>query len=406
MPDHIGLRFVSLLGLATMLALAWLVSENRRVIPWRVIFWGLGIQFAIGILLLLTPLEDYVFAGMGKAVELLSAASAQGAGLLFGKLTDIGESGPMMAFQVLPVIILVSAISALLYHFRIIQAVVHVISWVMRRTLKTSGAETFCAAMLIFLGIESVSTVRGYLQNMTRSELCTIMTTFMATIAGSVLVIYAQFGVEPGHLLAASLMSAPAAILISKIMVPETGTPETAGKERVRVEVDTQNSFDALSRGATEGMTMALSVGAMLIVFIALIYLVDHAFLALVGRPFTAVMGLVFRPFAFLLGVPLKDVPVLAELLGTKTVLNEFIAYEQLRPLVEGGTLAPRTVTIATYALCGFANPGSLGIAIAALAALVPERRKEVTSLGLRSLIGGTLACFSTACVAGILLHG
>lgn len=365
-----------------------------------------------------TPLERYVFAGMRAAVDLLTASTLEGARFVFGSLTQPvtfakdavpGSEGEftinaLFAFQVLPVIIFVSAISAILHHLRIIEFVVRGIAWAMRRTLRTSGAETFTAGLLIFMGIESVTAIRGYLSHLTRSELLTVMTTFMATIAGSVMVVYSTFGAEPGHLLTASLMSAPAAILIAKIMAPETGEPDTRTGKSMVYRVETHNIFDAATRGTADGLNIALHVGAMVMVFIGLVYLLNTTLAAVSGYTFMDVMGFLFWPFAWLMGVPTSDVTALAKLLGTKTVLNEFIAYLDLRTAIAEHTLSPRTVTIATYALCGFANPGSVGIMIAGLSALVPERRAEVTQLSLRALVGGTLACFITACVAGVLI--
>lgn len=399
------LRVTSLFGLILLVGVAWALSENRRAISWRFVGWGLGLQFVIGVLLLLTPLERPVFAGMAKVVDVLTAATLAGAGFVFGKLADFSASGSMLAFQVLPVIIFVSALSSLLYYLRVIPVVVQGVAWCMRRTLKTSGAETLGTALLIFMGIESLTAVRAYMRNMTRSELCTLMTAFMGTIAGSVLIIYANFGVQPGHLLAASLMSAPASIMFAKLLVPETETPETSGDTRAKVEITSRNMFDALTDGATLGLQVALQVGALLIVFVGLVYLLNALCGAVTGYTFTDLMGIAFRPVAFFLGVPLKDVAAVGNLLGTKTVLNEFLAYEQLAPMISEQALTPRSITIASYALCGFANPGSIGIAIGGMAGLAPERRPEITALGVRSFIGGTLACFSTACVAGILIH-
>lgn len=396
---------MSLIGLVLLVGIAWAISENRRAISWRFVVWGLGLQFIVGVLLLLTPLERPVFAGMAKVVDVLTAATLAGAGFVFGKLADFSASGSMLAFQVLPVIIFVSAISSLLYYLRVIPVVVQGVAWCMRRTLKTSGAETLGTALLIFMGIESLTAVRAYMRNMTRSELCTLMTAFMGTIAGSVLIIYANFGVQPGHLLAASLMSAPASIMFAKLLVPETETPETSGDTRAKVEVTSRNMFDALTDGATLGLQVALQVGALLIVFVGLVYLLNTFCGAVTGYTFTDLMGIAFRPVAFFLGVPLKDVAAVGNLLGTKTVLNEFLAYQQLAPMIADKALDPRSVVIASYALCGFANPGSIGIAIGGMAGLAPERRPEITALGVRSFIGGTLACFSTACVAGILIH-
>lgn len=397
------LRFISLLGLLSMVLLAWALSENRRKVSLRIIIWGLGLQFAIGLLLLKTPIRGVVFEGMSSAVDLLVSSTLEGAKFVFGALPDDPTIGAIFAFQVLPIIIFVTAISAILHHLRVIQVVVGAIAWCMRRTLKTSGAETLGVGLLVFLGIESVSAIRVYLADMTRSELLTVMTTFLATIAGSVMVTYATFGAEAGHLLTASLMSAPAAILMSKLMVPETEEPQTSGATRVRVQVDSHNLFDAITRGTNQGLQMALAVGAMVLVFVALIALLDIIFQGVTGYAFVEILGVAFRPVAYMLGAPPEDVRVLGQLLGKKTVVNEFLAYLDFQQAVADGTLSPRGALIATYALCGFANPGSIGVMIAGLDVLIPDRRAEITQLSIKAFLAGTLACFSTACVAGIL---
>jgi concentrative nucleoside transporter, CNT family len=397
-------RAVSALGLLCLIGIAWALSERRRAVNVRLVLWGVGLQYLLGALFLLTPLQRPVFAAAQSGVEVLTAATLAGAGVVFGRLASFADSGSILAFQALPVIILVSALSAVLYHYRVIQAAVHAVAWVMRRTMGTSGAETFSAAIQILLGIEAMAALRGYVSTMTRSELCAVMITFMASIAGSVMVIYARFGVEPGHLLIASLMSAPAALCIAKLLVPETREPQTSGAVRVRLPVDSRNVFDALSRGTADGLQMALNVGAMLIAFIAVVFLLNHACEAVCGRSFTLLAGYAFRPFAWLMGVPSPDVAAVGELLGTKTILNEFLAYQQLQPLIAAGALSPRAVTIATYALCGFANPGSLGILLAAMTNLAPERRDDIVTLGAYAFLGGVLCSFMTACVAGTLI--
>ncbi len=396
-----GLRLVSVVGLVAFLALAWALSENRRAISWRIVAWGLALQFALALVILRAGFAEPIFNAVRAVIGVLTDATVAGAEFVFGPLADPGDA--ILAFHVLPVIILVSALSAMLYQLRIIQGVVHAMAWVMRRTLKTSGAETFGAALLVFLGIESVTALRGYISNMTRSELCVLMTAFMATIAGSVMVVYAAFGAEPGHLMTASLISAPAAILIAKMMVPETAIPETQEAGRIELPVETYNVVDAAAKGAGEGLKLALNVAAMLIAFIGLVYLLNLLAETLTGQPFTYYMGLLFLPFAWLMGVPMQDVSTLAGLLGTKTVLNEFLAYAELQALIAEGALEPRSVMVATYALCGFANPGSLGILIAGLSSLMPDRRSEIVQLGLKAFVGGTLAAFTTACVAGII---
>lgn len=391
--------------MCALIGMAWGMSENRKAVPWRLIAWGVLLQFGVGLLILHTSLHGYVFRGMEVVTGVLTECTIEGSRFVFGTLAEDANLKALMAFQVLPVIIFVSALAAILQHLRVIQAVVQAMAWLMKRTLKTSGAETFATALLIFTGIESVTAIRAYLRNMTRSELCTIMTAFTATIAGSVLIIYASFGAEPGHLLTASLMSAPAAIVVSKLMVPETGQPETSGDTKVRIDVTTRNVIDAAAQGTSQGLTMALQVAAMIIAFIALVHLLD-LMLSVTGYTFVDVLALVFRPFAYLMGVSSGDAATLAQLLGKKTVLNEFLAYLDLKTCIEQGTLSPRGIVIATYALCGFANPGSAGILIAGLDVLVPERRGEVCELSVKAFIGGTLACFMTACVAGVLIRG
>ena len=425
-------RLVSLAGLVVMLLLAWAMSENRRAVRWRVVGWGLGLQFSFALLLLSPAIQGHFFEGMARIVNVVTSSALAGARFVFGDALVVGDpaSGEMplggaLAFQALPVIVFVCAVSAVLYHLGIIQLVVRAISCIMQRTLRTSGAETFGTALLIFLGIESLAAVRGYLVNMTRSELCTLMTAFMATIAGSVMVIYASvFGASPGHLAAASLMSAPAAILISKLMVPETGVPETGDNRCIVAEVETYNVIDAAARGTADGLRIAAYVGATLIAFVGLIYLLNlgleaatrpllaHLYTPWAGThgwpvkeaiSFNDIMGLAMYPFALLLGVPVGDAFAVGQLLGTKTIVNEFLAYEQMAGMKQN--LSPRAFMLATYALCGFANPGSLGICIAAMNGFVPERRKDIAQLGLKAFIGGTLACFTTACIAGIILY-
>ncbi|MBI1319999.1 MAG: hypothetical protein GC168_13805 [Candidatus Hydrogenedens sp.] len=387
MESDLILRAISAIGLLMMLLLAWLLSENRALPKARLLLWGVGLQVLLGLLILRTPFGAPFFDTVRAGFELITAASNEGAKFLFGNLTQFflldsalvpGPEGmqrvdsfaisAVVAFRVLPTIIFVASLAAVLQHIGVVQLLVGGIAKVMRYTLRTSGAETFGAALLIFLGIEGISA-------------------------------------EPGHLLAASLMSAPAAIVIAKLMVPERETPATAGGLSIKLPRESHNIFDAASRGASLGLQMALSVGAMLIVFIGFIYLADLAALSVTGYTLNAMLGWFFRPFAFLLGVPWADIPKVGELLATKTIFNEFIAYQQMQPLIEGQVISPRAITISTYALCGFANPGSLGIMIGALAAMIPERRSEVAQMAFRALIAGTLAAFTTACVAGILVE-
>ena len=424
--SDLGLRLVSFFGLFCMIGIAWVFSENRRRMPWRILLWGIGLQVSLGVIVLDTHAGNTLFTGVNRVFDVVTEASSEGAAFVFGNLSRLfviervltpGPDGQMVAqepfvvnaifaFNVLPVIIFVAGLSGILQHLGIIQALVRGIAWSMRRTLKTSGAETFGTALLVFTGIESMAALGGYLQRMTRSEIFTIMTAYLATIAASVMVAYAGFGAEPGHLLTASLMSAPAAILIAKVMVPETETPETIGRGKFTLTVESANVFDAAAKGGALGLNMALNVAAMLIVFVGLIYLADRASLAMTGTPINTLLGYLFRPVAWAMGVPWQDVAPVAELLATKTVFNEFIAYQNLQGLIQEGVLTKRSVTIVTYALCGFANPGSLGILIGGISAIAPDRRADIAGMSARAFIGGTLAAFMTACVAGVLMAG
>jgi CNT family concentrative nucleoside transporter len=409
-------RIISFAGFAVFLVLAWAISEDRRRVNWRLVFIALALQAALAVVVLRTPWGSAFFEKMRGAFDVIADATGEGAGFLFGPLasffmlsedavltSDLPVEFNVFAFQVLPVVIVVSSITGVLYHFRIIQTAVRAMAWLMRRTLKTSGPETFGTALMVFLGIESMPSLKAYLQTMSRSELCTVMTAFMSTVAANVMIIYATFGAKPEHILAASLMSAPAAILIAKLMVPETEEPAAEESGRMDASAESHNVVDAAAKGASDGLKLALNIGALLIAFVSLVYLVNLFFSAVTGYTFTDLMGYAFYPFAFLMGVPAADVGEVAQLLGTKTVINEFLAYSDMNALIEAGQLQERSIMIATYALCGFANPGSLGILIAGLTGLVPERRKEITALGLKAFVGGTLAVLTTACVVGVI---
>ncbi len=445
------LRFVSLLGLITFFFIAFLLSENKKRIQWNVVIWGIGLQFFFAVLLLradwlvlipnacintfnsllgytLIPLISpkigmYFFEWIKKGFDLITDASTAGAKFLFGNLTDFfildraliqnpeGQLTPaepfvvsaVVAFKVLPVIIFVSACSAILQHLGVIQRIVKGLAWLMQKSMKTSGAETFTTGLLVFLGIESMSAVRGYIEAMTRSELFTIMTAFLATIAASVMVAYANFGAEPGHLITASLMSAPSAIAFAKMLIPETETPRTTDIKSVDIPIDTQNIFDSASQGASLGLTMALNVGALLIAFVGLIHLFDTITIAITGQTLSSLLSYLFLPLAYLMGVRPEDAVTFSELLAIKSVFNEFLAYQKFQTLIAENKIDARSLIIATYALCGFANPGSIGIMIGGISALAPRRRAEIAKMSVKAFIAGTLACFSTACIAGFL---
>lgn len=421
MDTPISLRLISLFGLVVLVGTAWAFSEARGKVSWRLVGSALLLEFAFGLFILKTPFGAGVFEVVKAFFDVMSDASYAASKFLFGNLSNFflidnvvapdasGKLAPMngypiaavFAFKVLPLIVFVSGIAGILQHLGVIQAMVRGLSWLMRRTLKTSGAETFGVALQVFMGIESVSAQAGYIRGMTRSELFTIMTSFLATIAASVMVAYANFGAEPGHLIAASLMSAPASILFAKLLVPELGTPATLESGGEEIAVESHNVFDAAASGAALGVQIAMNVAALLIVFVGIIYMMDQASLKLTGAALAQWMGYVFRPVAWLLGVPGSDLTAVSQLLATKTVFNEFLAYQELGTYTE---LSARGKTLVSYALCSFANPGSVGIMIAGIASLAPTRRTEVAQLAMKAFLAGTLVSLSTACVAGVIL--
>jgi len=405
----LGLRAVSALGLFAMIAIAWALSLDRRRMPWRTLAFGIGLQLGVALLLLKTRAGGLFFRLASALVAGLDRYAGAGARFVFGPLVD---SGFAIATHVLPVIVFLASLFGVLFHLGIVQRVVAALAAVLERTLRTSGAESLAAAATIFVGmVEAPLLVRPYVERMTRSELFTVMATGMSTVAGSVLVVYAGLLGEgyAGHLLTASFLAAPAGVLLSKVMLPETGTPETAHGAGVRME-RAANAIDAASQGAIAGLRLAGYVGAMLIAFVALIALANDALGALgnlVGVPdlsFQRVLGVGFAPIAWLLGVPPADVTTVASLLGVKTVLNEFIAYQQLAKLIADHAISPRAGVLASYALCGFANFGSLAILIGGLGGMAPSRRADIAALGLRSVACGALATLMAACWAGILL--
>lgn len=404
-------RLISLFGLTIMVAIAWLCSSNRRAMPWRTVVWGIGLQFSLALVLLKTPIGRAFFDGMSVVAEALTRYVDAGSNFVFGSLIPEEFS---FAIQVLPIIIFMGSLFAVLYHLGIMQHVVNALAAVLSRTLRTSGAESLAAVGNVFVGMaESALVVRPYLERMTRSELFSLMTVGMSTVAGSVMFAYVRMlgsGDYAGHLATASLMSAPAGILIAKVMIPETEVPETATGGRAGTERTSINVIDAAAQGATAGLRLAAYVGALLIAFVALIALVNDGISA-VGALFGAenlslqqILGVLLAPLAWVMGVPWEDATKVGSLLGVKTVLNEFLAYLDLAAMMREGVLAPRSVTIASYALCGFANFGSLAILLGGIGGLAPSRRGEVAELGLRSILSGSLATFMTACVAGILL--
>ncbi len=411
------LKLQPLVGLALIFLTAFALSTNRRAISRRVVIWGLSLQFLFALIVLKTEVGRVGFQVLGDKIRQLLDYSAVGAAFVFGPLGDrsvwsrvmtaaLGPEGAnysvIFAFQVLPTIIFIAALFAILYYFGIMQIVVRLFAVVMNRVMGASGAESLNVAASIFMGqTEAPLTIRPYLPNMTQSELMTVMTAGMAHISGGIMAAYIAFGIEPAHLLTAVIMTAPGTLMMAKMFVPETGVPETLGTVKLVIEKTDVNVIDAAGRGTSEGLHLALNVGAMLISFVALIALVN-AILGSVGLTLQQIFGWVFAPVAWSLGVPWRDAATIGNLLGTRMVLNEFIAFSQLGTLKD--SLDPRSFTIATYALCGFANFSSIGIQIGGIGALAPTRRGDLARLGLRAMLAGTLANFVTAIIVGFLL--
>ncbi len=416
-------RAISLLGLGFLIFVAWLCSWNRKAINWRLVAWGVGLQFLFGILILQTDPGRWLFIQLKDFFNQILAFTDEGAMFIFGRAADSnGPLGVVFAFKILPTIIFFSSLMAVLYHIGAVQPVVKWLALIMQKTMGTSGAESLSAAANVFVGqTEAPLVVKPFVERMTLSELAALMTGGMATVAGGVLAAYVSMGVSAGHLLSASVMSAPAALLMAKILVPETEESQTSGSVELKIESMDVNFIDAAARGAGEGLQLAFNVGGMLLAFIALIAMINHGFGLLDGwidgkllpamgietKIFPAsleiLLGYVMAPVAFIMGVPWKDCFLVGQLLGVKTVLNEFVAYQNLSGMLAEGTLSPRSVVIATYALCGFANFSSIAIQIGGIGGMAPTRRHDLAKLGLMSLIGGTLAAFMTATVAGVL---
>ena len=409
----------SFLGLCLMLLMAWALSEDRRRVHVRLIVTGMLFQLAFALVILKTTPGRLVFGALQRFVSGIVACGDEGSTFLFGE----GFRDHYFAFSVLPLIVFFSCLTAILFHWGIIQKIVKLLAWSMVRIMDVSGSESLAAAANVFLGhTEAPLMVRPYLESMTRSELMAMLTGGMATIAGSVMAAYVGLGIDAGHLLAASIMSAPASLVIAKIMVPEREVSVTKGQVRVEVPRQGRNVIDAACNGAAVGLKLALNVGAMVLAFVCLIALINWGlergqfFVMYLVRgseaaaelpeasvlTFQRIVGWVFCPFAWIMGIRTEDVLKVSSVLGEKTVLNEFIAYMDLVKMRD--QLDERSFTIATYALCGFANFGSVAIQIGGIGAMVPSRREDIAQLSLRSMAGGTLAAFTTACVVGMLI--
>ncbi len=409
-------RFTGLLGLLTMLILAWLFSTDRRAIRWRTVIWGLGLQVLFAFMVLKFTFGQRVLAAAGDGVTRMLNNAFAGSSFVFGELGKQHSSiGVIVAFQILPTIIFISALFAVLYHIGVMQFVIKFFAWIMQRTMRISGAESLNVAASIFMGqTEAPLTIRPFLPTLTRSELMTIMTSGMAHVSGGIMAAYILSGIEAKHLLAAVIMTAPGTILVAKMLVPETDTPATMGVVHVpkNEEHKNENLLGAIARGTIDGGQLAFNVAIMLISFIALIALLNsifggvHNWLGGHHIPFpstiNAVLGALFAPIAWLIGIPWHDAPLVGNLLGTRTIINEVVAYSLLGQ--QKAMLDPRSFTIATFALCGFANLSSIGIQIGGIGALIPERRNELAQLGLRAMLAGTMANLMSASIVGILI--
>jgi len=417
-------RLQPIVGLLLIGAIAYAFSTNRKAIRLRVVAWGFALQFAFAVIVLKTEIGRRTFEVLGEQVRHLLSFAAAGTSFVFGPLGDqpvwarlmtgvLGQEGArygvIIATHVLPTIIFVAALFAILYYFGVMQLVVRLFAVVMNRVMGASGAESLNVAASIFMGqTEAPLTIRPYLKRLTQSELMTVMTSGMAHVSGGIMAAYIAFGIEPRHLLTAVIMTAPGTLVLSKMFVPETAVPETLGSVKLEMEKTDVNVIDAAGRGTSEGLHLTLNVIAMLISFVALIALTNSllggigSWVGLQGLSLEKVFGWVFAPVAWSLGVTWADAPVIGNLLGTRMVLNEFIAYSQLGPMKDA--LDPRSFTVATFALCGFANFASIGIQIGGIGALVPERRHDLARLGFRAMLAGTLANFASACIAALLL--
>jgi len=412
-------RLTGVLGILAILLFAYLFSTNRKAIRGKTVLIGLALQFVFALLILRVGWGERVIAVAGDAVTRLLGYSFAGSEFVFGPLgTKDSRYGFFLAFQVLPIIIFIAAFFAILYHYGVMQFIIRQLAKVMMRLMGASGVESMDVAASIFMGqTEAPLTIRPYLPKVTQSELMVIMTAGMAHISGAVMGAYIAFGIDARHLLAAVIMTAPGTILIAKMLVPETETPLTAGTTKldaIEFESKGSNVLDAAAKGTTDGLRLALNVAAMLISFLALIALIDgilggtHNLLAAHGLPWfpaklESIFGVLFAPVAWLIGVPRQDCMAVGNLLGTRMVLNELVAFAKLGG--EKAVLDPRSVTIATFALCGFANFSSIGIQIGGLSALAPNRRHDLAKLGLRAMIAGTLANLMSASIVGILMR-
>ena len=406
-------RVTGLLGVLAILFVAWAVSRHRRAIKLRIVLWGLGLQFAFAVIVLKTSFGK-VFQAASVAVTAMLGYAEVGSAFVFGDTLgrSSGSLGAVFAFSVLPIIIFIASFFSILYYLGVMQVVVKAMAIVMQKVMGVSGAESLNVAASIFMGqTEAPLTIKPFLEGLTESELFTIMTSGMAHVSGSVMAAYVMVAhVSITHLLTAVIMTAPATIMLAKIFVPETGKPVTAGRVEIKVEKTAVNVIDAAAQGAHDGLFLALNVGGMLIAFLALIAMLNgilgwvHTLPLMAWLPgsLQGIFGVVFAPIAWIMGVAWKDCSTIGNLLGTRLVTNEFVAFVDLGKIK--GTLDPKSFIIATYALCGFANFSSIAIQIGGIGGLAPSRKSDLARLGLRAVAAGTMANFMSACIAGMIL--
>jgi len=403
---------IGLLGVFVLLGIAYCLSNNKSKINYKLVGWGLTIQFLFAVLILKSPIGKPVFSFLDKIITKLISFSNAGSDFLFKSfIPDVGFHVGLInfAFRALPTIIFFSGLMAVMYHYGIIQFIVKWIAKFMQKTMGTSGSETLSVSANIFVGqTEAPLMVRPFIANMTKSELMAVMTGGFATAAGGVLALYVMWlsdipGIA-GHLLAASVMSAPAALVIAKIIYPETDKSETMGDLKIEVKKTDANGLDALGRGATEGLKLAANVAAMLVAFVSVVAMINFSLGALLDTSLQEIMGLFFKPLAWTMGVPWSEAGIMGTLMGEKLALTELIAYNDLRMVASSGQISERTAIIASYALCGFANFGSMGIQIGGLGSIAPNRRSDLAKLAFKAMIGGALASWITASIAGILI--
>ncbi len=409
--EDFGLRLMSVVGLLSMIFISFLFSSDRKAIKWKTVISGVLLQVFLGLIILKLPWGQQIFEFARELFTGILNYTNEGAAFVFGDLTKVSRVGFVFATMVLPTIIFMSSLMSILYHIGAMQVVINLVAKVMVKVMGTSGAESLSCAANIFAGqTEAPLVVKPYISNMTKSELLAMMTGGMATVAGGVLAAYVGFGIDAGHLLAASVMAAPAALVLAKLFIPETEVSHTVGVVKLKVEKIYSNIIEAAAAGAAEGLKLAVNVGAMLLAFIALIALVNGmlgwatGLVGLEGITLEKISGYLFAPVAFIIGIPWDDCINFGSLLGKKIILNEFVAYLDLKMMIEQNTMSPRAITMATYALCGFANFSSIAIQVGGIGTLAPDRRSDLAKLGMKCLAGGMMAGLMTASIAGIFI--